>query len=140
MVFCFENCSHLFMKKCSNDQENLFANLRLKTKNLNSFYITGTIYSKSERSEHFLKQSAFSTCSWRFLRSDRNITFRIQIGTNNWEVETYRNKLENVSNKVYFLSSRLSQTHHIIWRKSNIWTEKNQLDWRSCWCSFVYLW
>ena len=34
------------------------------------FEITRTIYSNSERPVQFLKQNAFLTCSWRFLRSN----------------------------------------------------------------------
>ena len=36
-----------------------------------TFVITRTIFSNSKRSEQFLKQNAFLTCSWRFLRSNR---------------------------------------------------------------------
>ena len=46
-----------------------FWNLRLKAENLQKFFlITRTIYSNSERSNQFLKQIAFLTCSRRFLR------------------------------------------------------------------------
>ena len=34
------------------------------------FEIPRTIYSNSERSDQFLKQNAFLTCSWRFIRSN----------------------------------------------------------------------
>jgi hypothetical protein len=47
-------------KICSTDQEKI----------CKIFEITRIIYSNSERSVHFfLKQNAFLTCSWRFLRS-----------------------------------------------------------------------
>ena len=36
----------------------------------NLFEITQTSYSNSERSEQFMKQNAFLTYSWRFLRSN----------------------------------------------------------------------
>ena len=47
-------------KKCSSDPENV----------LKTFEITKTIYPNSERSEQFLKQNAFLTYSWRFIRSN----------------------------------------------------------------------
>ena len=67
MVFCFKNCSDLLWKKCSSDREKL---LRIEAEGqefAKSFEITRTW--NSERSEQFLKQNAFLTCSWRFLRS-----------------------------------------------------------------------
>ena len=36
-----------------------------------NFEITWTIHSNSERSEQFVKQNAFLTCTWRFLRSNK---------------------------------------------------------------------
>ena len=55
------------------------------------FEISRTIYSKSERSDQFLKQNAVLTFSWRFLRSNiLCITIRIQIGRNYWDLETCR--------------------------------------------------
>ena len=56
-----------------------------------------TIYTNSERQEQFLKQNAFLTCFWRFLRS--NILIRIiivQIRKNDWDLETYRKSLKNL--------------------------------------------
>ena len=35
------------------------------------FEITSTIYSNNKRSEQYLKQNAFFTCSWRFLISNK---------------------------------------------------------------------
>ena len=58
---------------------------RLKAENLQTFYLN------SKRSVQFLKQNAFSTCSWRFLRSNTlHRTIQIQIGKNNWYLKTYR--------------------------------------------------
>ena len=42
---------------------------------------------------NLFEQYNFLTCSWRFIRSNRAV--RIQIWNNNWDVETYRKKLEN---------------------------------------------
>ena len=41
-------------------------------------------------SEQFLKQNAFLTYSLRFHRSNTLRTIRIQIGKNNWDLETCR--------------------------------------------------
>ena len=61
------------------------------------FEITRTIYFNSERSEQFLKQNALLTCSWRFLKSINYIkTIRIQIGKNNWDLETYRKRAKSI--------------------------------------------
>ena len=60
------------------------------------FDITRTVYLKSERSEHFLKQNTTLTCYWRFLQIEYIGTIKVPIGTNTWDVETYRNKLEKV--------------------------------------------
>ena len=66
------------------------------------FEITITIYSKSERSEQFLWQSAFSTCSWRFLRS--NILEQIVL---RWEkLLGFRNLQKNLGNS-FSVSLRL---------------------------------
>ena len=54
-------------KKCSN----VFENLEWRPRIGKTFEITRTVYSNSERSEQFLKQNAFLTCSWRFLRSNK---------------------------------------------------------------------
>ena len=49
------------------------------------FKITQTIYLNSERSKQFLKQNSL-ICYVR--------TIKVPIETNNWDVKTYRNKLE----------------------------------------------
>ena len=59
--------SYYEKKKCSSDREKL---LIFETEFATHFEITKTIYSNSERSDQFLKQNVFLTCSWRFLRSD----------------------------------------------------------------------
>ena len=52
------------------------------------FEITRTIYLISESSEQFLKQNAFSTCSWSFLRSKKLEQFKFKLEKNNWDLET----------------------------------------------------
>ena len=48
-------------------------------------------FTNSERSVQFLKQNAFLTFSWRFPRSNTLEQLdRIQIGRNNWDLESYR--------------------------------------------------
>ena len=77
------------------------------------FEITRTIYSNSKRLVQFLRQNAFLTYSWRFLRSN---TFRtiIKIAKNYWDEETCRKKIwflnskwigigKNIVNKALFL-------------------------------------
>ena len=64
-VFCFQNCSSYRKKR-------YFWSSRLKTENLKKIEVTRTIYSISERLEQFLKQNAFLTYSWRFLRSTKS--------------------------------------------------------------------
>ena len=44
-----------------------------------------------ERSEQFLKQIASLTYYWMFLRS-----INMPIGTNNWDVEHHKNKLDKI--------------------------------------------
>ena len=47
--------------------------------------------SNSERSAQFLKQNTFLAC---YCQNKYIGTIKMPIGTNNWDVETYRNKLE----------------------------------------------
>ena len=55
------------------------------------FEITRPIYSNSERSDQFLKQNAFLTFSWRFLRSNiLEQLYAIEIGKNYWDSEIFR--------------------------------------------------
>ena len=70
-------------KKCSIDWEKRL-NSRLKAENLQKNC------SNSKSSVQFLKQNAFLTCSWKFVRYIR--TIRIQIEKNNWDLETYRKR------------------------------------------------
>ena len=59
----------------------------------NIFEITRAIYWNSERSKQFLKQNAFLTCSWRFLRSntlEKIRKDRIDNWKKNWDLETCR--------------------------------------------------
>ena len=72
-------------KKCSSDREKI---LKFEAEGREFSKFLGSqeqFIQNSERSEQFLvKQNAFLTCSWRFLRSNR-----IQIGKK-WYLETYR--------------------------------------------------
>ena len=61
MVFCYQNCS--------SDWEKLLK-FEAEGQEFAKSEITITIYLNRERSEQFLKQNAFLTCSWRFLRSN----------------------------------------------------------------------
>ena len=64
--------------------------------NLQTFEITRTIYSNSERSEQFLVTECFFTCSWRFLRSQK-----IEQYSSNWKkwlgFRNLQEKLENTN-------------------------------------------
>ena len=58
-------------KNCSSDREKLLrfeGEGREFAKMLSSLELL--IYSNSERSEQFMEQNAFLTCSWRLLRSN----------------------------------------------------------------------
>ena len=61
------------------------------------------IYSHCEGQNNFWYQNAFLTCSWRFvIPNELEQLYIIQIGTNNWDLETYRNKPEYI----FFLSQQ----------------------------------
>ena len=47
-----------------------------------------------EKSEQFLKQNAFLTCSWRFLKTNTLEQLQFKLEKNNWELETYRKSLK----------------------------------------------
>ena len=55
----------------------------------NSFEVLRSIHSNIESSEQFRRQNSFSICYRSFLHVK-------YIGTNNWNVETYKNRLENI--------------------------------------------
>ena len=65
----YRNCSDLLWKKMFKWSRKTFEIRGGRLRICKMFEITRTIYSNSERSEQFLKQNAFLTCSWRFLRS-----------------------------------------------------------------------
>ena len=72
------------------------------------------IYSNSEKSEQFFKQNAFSTCSWRFLRSNQLEQLEFKLEKKYWDLETGR-KIENIvilSENVY-MQSNFSSRHDI---------------------------
>ena len=52
------------------------------------FEITKTIYSNWQKTEQFLKQNAYLTYFWNFIRS--NIIEQLQFKNNNWDLETGR--------------------------------------------------
>ena len=52
------------------------------------FKITKTIYSNWQKTEQFLKQNAYLTYFWNFIRS--NIIEQLQFKNNNWDLETGR--------------------------------------------------
>ena len=68
MVFCYQNCSDRLRKNCSSDREKIVLVIE---KNFANFESTRTICSNSERSEQFLIQNVFLTCSWKFLRHNK---------------------------------------------------------------------
>ena len=51
----------------------------------------------SERSVQLLKQSAFLTCSWRFLRSNTLEQLELKLDKNKWDLETYRKRQKIIS-------------------------------------------
>ena len=82
MVFCFENCPDLLWEKI------------VIMKNFWKFK------AKSERSEQFLEHKNFLSCYWSLVLNN------LRIRTNNWDVQNYRNKLENI--KCYIVCRRVS--------------------------------
>jgi hypothetical protein len=78
-----KNCSGDWKKKLKFKAEGReFANI---LRSLNR-----TIYSHSKRSEQFLKQNAFLNLFLEISEIEYNGTIQIQIGKNNWDLETYR--------------------------------------------------
>ena len=61
-------------------------------KNLQTFEITGTIYSNSERSEQFLVTECFFNLFLEVSHIYEIRTIRIQIGKNYWDLETHKEK------------------------------------------------
>ena len=75
MVFCYQNCSDLLgEKKCSSDREKLL-DFETEGQNFPKF-----LKSNSEISEQFLVTECFSTCSWRFLISNKVEQLELNIG------------------------------------------------------------
>ena len=68
-VFCFQNCSDLLWEKMFQWSGTSFESWGWRPSVCKNFEITKIIHSNSERSGQFLKQNAFLTCSWRYLRS-----------------------------------------------------------------------
>ena len=56
--------------------------------NLQIFEITKTVFSNSERSEQFLKTECFFNLFLEVFQTEYMRTIRIQIGENNWDLET----------------------------------------------------
>ena len=57
-----------------------------------TFEILGFIYSNSEISVQFLKQNAFLTCSWKFLRSNtlQQLVFKLEKITGNLQNHLFK--------------------------------------------------
>ena len=58
--------------------------------------IARTIHSNSESSKQYFRQNEFLACYRRFLQIEQIRPNKVTIGTNNWDVKTYSNKLENI--------------------------------------------
>ena len=80
MVFGYQNYSDLLWEKIVQVIEKDLWIGGWRPGICKSFEITKTIYSNSERSEHFGKQNAFSTCSCRFLMSNKleQVEFKLE--------------------------------------------------------------
>ena len=73
------------------------------------FEITRTIYLNFEMPERFLK--LLFTGGFYNLQTGRMIeTIKMPIGINNWQVETYRNKLEKLSEKALIKNIRFKKS------------------------------
>ena len=81
-------------KKCSSDWDFFFQIWSWMPRICKNHEVTRTIYSK--RSEHFFETGYFLTCYWRFQSDLKHRTIKMSIGTNNWIVGKYRNKLEKL--------------------------------------------
>ena len=58
-----------------------------------------TIYSNSERSEHFLVMNAFLTCSWRFLISNKLEQLEFELKK---KILGFRNMQEKLENDIFW--------------------------------------
>ena len=67
-VFCFQNSSDLLWEFFFAIEKFFLRNSWLRLRILKNIEITWRIYSNSERSVHILKNKAFLTYSWKFLR------------------------------------------------------------------------
>ena len=61
------------------------------------FEIITAINSDSETSVQLLKQNAFLTCSWRFLRSNTLEQLELKLDKNKWDLETNRKRQKIIS-------------------------------------------
>ena len=118
MVFCYQNCSDLLYEKIVLVIEKNVWNSRLKAKNLQNFWDPRKIYLNSESPEQFLKQNAFLTCFWSFIRS------------NTLEQFTQTVKVQNIFlKKNYFLTcSWIFLRSNTLSRRLRIQGEKNNWD------------
>ena len=79
-----------------------------------NFWNLRSIYSNSERSDQFLKQNAFLTCSWRFLRYDILELLKFKYEDNYWDLKsTGKVRKHVVLNlwSVFFINSQLFETY-----------------------------
>ena len=90
MVFCFKNCSDLLWEKNGFDREIILKIRDLRLRTCKHFEITRTIFWSSERPEQSMKQNNFLLVTGGFYK------YNTYIGKNNLDVESYRNKLENI--------------------------------------------
>ena len=65
----------------------------MKAENLPNLKIARTIYSNSESSKKYFRQNRFIACFRRFLQIEHIKPNKVTIGTNNWDVKTYRNNV-----------------------------------------------
>ena len=78
MLFCFQNWSDLLWEKIVLVTRKTFEIWGWRPRICKFFEMTRTTHSNSERSDQFLKQNAFLTYSWRFLRSNTLEQFKLE--------------------------------------------------------------
>ena len=86
LVFCL----NFFLTYCEKRSKETFEIRGWRPRICKIFEITRTIHSNSERLEQFLKQNAFLTHSWRFLRSNYLEQLEFKSEKNSWDVEKCR--------------------------------------------------
>jgi len=74
----YQNCSDILWEKIVLVTEKNFWNWGWRLRICKNFEITKTIYLNRARSDQFFLTNAFSTCSWRFLRSNLLEQFKLE--------------------------------------------------------------